>query len=139
LFGDTVNTTARIESTGEKNRIHVSESMANILIKHGKARWLVERKDRVEAKGLGLLRTFWLQTDSMGSVVGSSHVSSSHCSISNDGDDSSSSSSSCSPDESCGADSFFRLDVGDSGAGQSNAPTPQNQAKDAPLETEVWV
>ncbi|CAB9519276.1 Receptor-type guanylate cyclase gcy [Seminavis robusta] len=61
LFGDTVNTTARIESTGEGSRIHMSEQFANELIKFGKGHWIVPREDKVEAKGKGILTTFWLQ------------------------------------------------------------------------------
>ena len=41
LFGDTVNTTARIETTGAKNRVHLSEETAQLLIGHGKQHeWL---------------------------------------------------------------------------------------------------
>eukprot|EP00977_Amphora_coffeiformis_P003945 scaffold792_cov163-Amphora_coffeaeformis.AAC.4 len=60
LFGDTVNTTARIESTGAKNRIHVSEQTANLLISAGKQDWVQQRTDRVTAKGKGELQTYWL-------------------------------------------------------------------------------
>ncbi|CAB9505432.1 Receptor-type guanylate cyclase gcy [Seminavis robusta] len=61
LFGDTVNTTARIESTGEGSRIHMSEQFADELVKFGKGHWIVPREDKVEAKGKGTLTTFWLQ------------------------------------------------------------------------------
>ncbi|GKY95689.1 hypothetical protein MPSEU_000529800 [Mayamaea pseudoterrestris] len=60
LFGDTVNTTARIESTGSPNRIHLSEEAANLLIAAGKQHWVEPRDDVVEAKGKGQLRTYWL-------------------------------------------------------------------------------
>lgn len=50
LFGDTVNTASRIESTGQRNRIQVSQQTADLLIKAGKENWIVPRKDPVEAK-----------------------------------------------------------------------------------------
>jgi Adenylate and Guanylate cyclase catalytic domain len=51
---------ARIESTGQKNRIHLSEQAAAELMKHGKQDWVVRRQDTVEAKGKGKLVTYWL-------------------------------------------------------------------------------
>ena len=60
LFGDTMNTAARIESTGEKNRIHISQQTAGHLIQAGKAGWVVERETLVSAKGKGDLQTYWL-------------------------------------------------------------------------------
>ena len=60
LFGDTVNTTARIESTGTKNCIHISEQTANLLIGAGKQDWIQQRVDKVTAKGMGELQTYWL-------------------------------------------------------------------------------
>mmetsp|Transcript_94 Transcript_94/g.267 ORF Transcript_94/g.267 Transcript_94/m.267 type:complete len:1155 (-) Transcript_94:417-3881(-) len=61
LFGDTVNTTARIESTGERNRIHTSKETAELLTKGGKGHWLRPRNHLVQAKGKGELETFWLE------------------------------------------------------------------------------
>lgn len=60
LFGDTVNTASRMESTGVPGRIQVSEETAELLRATGKPHWLQERSDRVSAKGKGELRTFWL-------------------------------------------------------------------------------
>lgn len=62
LFGDTVNTASRIESTGKRNRIQVSQETANLLKKAGKDHLLEERKTMVKAKGKGRLQTFWLLT-----------------------------------------------------------------------------
>lgn len=71
LFGDTVNTTSRIETTGAKNRIHVSEDTATILIREGKEHWVQQRNDVVQAKGKGELRTYWLTYTGPGTVVSS--------------------------------------------------------------------
>jgi len=61
LFGDTVNTASRMESTGSPGRIQLSTASADKLKAAGHASWLVEREDAVEAKGKGLMQTFWLQ------------------------------------------------------------------------------
>jgi len=54
LFGDTVNTAARMESTGIPGRIQVSTSTAEILKCAGKELWLTPRSDTVQAKGESL-------------------------------------------------------------------------------------
>lgn len=64
LFGDTVNTASRIESTGQRNRIHLSEQTAAELTAHGKQDWIVPRQDMIEAKGKGKLVTYWLKQSS---------------------------------------------------------------------------
>ena len=61
LFGDTMNTTARVETTGAKNRIHISHETADHLIRSGKGHWVRAREDTVHAKGKGELSTFWLE------------------------------------------------------------------------------
>jgi len=60
LFGDTMNTTARIETTGASNRIHLSQDTADLVIKAGKGHWLFKREEMVQAKGKGNLQTYWL-------------------------------------------------------------------------------
>jgi hypothetical protein len=78
LFGDTVNTAARMESNSERNRIQVSQSTADLLIADGLQHWLTPRKDLVNAKGKGLLQTYWCEPQSRGglpSIVESSAVS----------------------------------------------------------------
>jgi len=60
LFGDTVNTCSRMESTGSPGRIHISEDTANLIQKFGKGHWLEKRADAVAAKGKGLLQTYWV-------------------------------------------------------------------------------
>lgn len=74
LFGDTMNTASRMESTGEAGRIHVSLETAQILMKFGKRKWLNEREDQIVAKGKGSLKTYWLkiQCGSVGTGTGTS-------------------------------------------------------------------
>lgn len=67
LFGDTVNTTARLESTGKMGRIHISQATAENIIESGKEGWVVEREDRVFAKGKGELVTFWVKSSAVSS------------------------------------------------------------------------
>ena len=62
LFGDTVNTASRIESTGESNRIHLSDESADLLAVAGISHWLRSRDQLVTAKGKGKLKTYWLMT-----------------------------------------------------------------------------
>lgn len=62
LFGDTVNTASRMESTGLKSRIQCSQETADQLLARGKERWLQARKEQVEAKGKGRLQTYWIHS-----------------------------------------------------------------------------
>ena len=61
LFGDTVNTASRMESTGTPGRIQVSDKTALLLKAAGKGDLLTKRADLVEAKGKGKLQTFWVE------------------------------------------------------------------------------
>ncbi len=70
LFGDTVNTAARMESTGMKGRIQVSETTADILRNSGKGSWLTKRIDQVNAKGKGVLSTYWVALKNAGLSAG---------------------------------------------------------------------
>jgi 3'5'-cyclic nucleotide phosphodiesterase/Adenylate and Guanylate cyclase catalytic domain len=60
LFGDTMNTAARMETTGLRNKIHISQETADLIIEANKKHWIQARKDVVVAKGKGALRTYWL-------------------------------------------------------------------------------
>jgi class 3 adenylate cyclase len=64
LFGDTMNTANRIESTGQRSKIHLSLETAELLKKAKKEHWLTVREDAVFAKGKGLLKTYWLDITS---------------------------------------------------------------------------
>jgi len=61
LFGDTVNTAARMESTGKVNKIQVSQATADLLKSAKKSHWLHARDEMVEAKGKGLMITYWVE------------------------------------------------------------------------------
>lgn len=55
-----MNTAARMEQTGVKNMIQVSQSTARLLEVGGKSHWLIRRDDSVQAKGKGVLDTWWI-------------------------------------------------------------------------------
>jgi class 3 adenylate cyclase len=78
LFGDTVNTTARIETTGAPNKIHLSSDTAELLTASGKGHWVRMRTEKVVAKGKGEMQTYWLD------VKGSSSRSHNSGSVSSD-------------------------------------------------------
>jgi class 3 adenylate cyclase len=60
LFGDTMNMAARMESSGVKNKIHLSQDTANLLIAAGRQQWVTPREGTVELKGKGEMQTYWL-------------------------------------------------------------------------------
>jgi class 3 adenylate cyclase len=61
LFGDTVNTAARMESNGVPGRIHCSQSTCDLLLVAGKASWLKTREGTIHAKGKGEMQTYWIE------------------------------------------------------------------------------
>ena len=61
LFGDTVNTASRMESTGTPGRIQLSSDTAELLKHTDIYPKLSMRYGGVEAKGKGILQTYWLE------------------------------------------------------------------------------
>lgn len=58
---DTMNTAARMEGTGFKGRIQISQDTADCLVEQGKENWFTPRTDmKVVAKGIGEIQTYWL-------------------------------------------------------------------------------
>ena len=85
---DTVNTTSRIETTGARNKIHLSQEMADALVASGKEKWIYPREDKVVAKGKGEMTTYWMKVEATSQDRGTStrHTTSSDASISGDHD-----------------------------------------------------
>ncbi|XP_074600822.1 guanylate cyclase 32E-like [Brevipalpus obovatus] len=63
LFGDTVNTASRMETTSLPMEIHVTESFREIVSRLG-GYDIVDRKPLVQVKGKGEMRTYWLRGES---------------------------------------------------------------------------
>uniref|UniRef100_A0A8C4X4U5 Guanylate cyclase n=1 Tax=Erpetoichthys calabaricus TaxID=27687 RepID=A0A8C4X4U5_ERPCA len=59
LFGDTVNTASRMESTGLPYRIHVNQSTVTILLSLNEG-YKIETRGKTELKGKGIEETYWL-------------------------------------------------------------------------------
>ena len=58
LFGDTVNTASRMESTGAPGRVHCPAAFANRITLQGTHE--LERRGEIAVKGKGNMCTYWL-------------------------------------------------------------------------------
>ncbi|KDR12137.1 Atrial natriuretic peptide receptor B [Zootermopsis nevadensis] len=58
LFGDTINTASRMESTGEAMRIHISQKTKDSLDLLGG--YHIQCREPMEVKGKGMMNTYWL-------------------------------------------------------------------------------
>jgi adenylate cyclase len=65
LWGDVVNTAARMESHGEAGRIHVTSEVAEAL----RGSFVVAERGEIEVKGKGRMQTFWLEASAGGAAV----------------------------------------------------------------------
>eukprot|EP00980_Cylindrotheca_fusiformis_P000969 scaffold265_cov131-Cylindrotheca_fusiformis.AAC.4 len=65
LFGDTMNTASRMESSGERDHIQVTQATADLLKEAGFKKWLVPRSSRIHVKGKGEMQTFWVRKNDM--------------------------------------------------------------------------
>eukprot|EP00980_Cylindrotheca_fusiformis_P030347 scaffold24674_cov127-Cylindrotheca_fusiformis.AAC.1 len=61
LFGDTMNTAARMESGGERSRIQISPVTADLLAIAGFSKWVVPRSHKIFVKGKGEMQTYWMK------------------------------------------------------------------------------
>ena len=66
LFGDTVNTAARMESNGEPLKIHMSADTAKLLETF--ETFQVEERGELAVKGKGKMTTYWLLGESQDKV-----------------------------------------------------------------------
>ncbi|VVC94583.1 unnamed protein product [Leptidea sinapis] len=57
LFGDSVNTASRMESTSEAMRIHISQTTQELLSPSYK----VTERGEIQVKGKGAMKTYWLE------------------------------------------------------------------------------
>eukprot|EP00980_Cylindrotheca_fusiformis_P022881 scaffold9858_cov84-Cylindrotheca_fusiformis.AAC.1 len=55
-----MNTAARMESSGERSRIQISQVTADLLSEAGLARWIIPRSSKIYVKGKGEMQTYWV-------------------------------------------------------------------------------
>lgn len=62
LFGNTVNTAAKMENTGQKNKIQISSETADLITAAGKGHWIFLRVDDIAERGG--IQTYWVEPQS---------------------------------------------------------------------------
>ena len=73
LFGDTMNTSSRMESTSEELHIHCSEAAATLAKKQDQSLHFTSR-GKIAVKGKGKMQTYWLEQPGAASLVGTSQI-----------------------------------------------------------------
>lgn len=58
MFGDTVNTSSRLETTSVKMKIQISEITQRLLDPN---EWIIRERGTIRLKGKGLMKTYWLE------------------------------------------------------------------------------
>lgn len=53
-----------MESNGKRGMIQVSPATAERLIASGRGKWLTQREDKIVAKGIGEMTTYWVKVNS---------------------------------------------------------------------------
>eukprot|EP00980_Cylindrotheca_fusiformis_P005059 scaffold1072_cov124-Cylindrotheca_fusiformis.AAC.5 len=95
LFGDTMNTASRMESSGERDRIQVTQTTADLLTEAGfGAKWLIPRSSTIFVKGKGEMQTYWVRKAKSPVAKGSETLSKVDETIGTGGDESTGGSSS---------------------------------------------
>eukprot|EP00980_Cylindrotheca_fusiformis_P009221 scaffold2004_cov101-Cylindrotheca_fusiformis.AAC.11 len=79
LFGDTMNTAARMESSSEQSRIQISQVTADLLKEAGLASWTIPRTIKMFVKGKGDMQTYWLRKSCRSTKPGASELISGSC------------------------------------------------------------
>lgn len=69
VFGDTVNTTSRFESSGEAGLIHGSVALRKNLLPY-EGRYVFTERASVQMKGKGLMQTFWIDSGPTNELFG---------------------------------------------------------------------
>lgn len=72
---------ARMESTGARNRIHVSADTANLLKSAGKSNWIEKRRESIDVKGKGRQETYWVKISSKSASSTRSESTDSECAL----------------------------------------------------------
>ena len=73
LFGDTMNTSSRMESTSEELHIHCSETAATLAKKQDQSLHFTSR-GKIAVKGKGKMQTYWLEHPEAASLVKTSQT-----------------------------------------------------------------
>ncbi|CAB9508917.1 Receptor-type guanylate cyclase gcy [Seminavis robusta] len=60
IFGDAVNTSARMESTSEAGRVQCSEPAAELLRKQAPSSFTLTPRGTIDVKGKGTMTTYWI-------------------------------------------------------------------------------